>query len=63
MPITFLLQYMTSVAIYLAKLPWSQSEIVINPAMVVGYYIAIVGMCLYVCRKTGYNLRDSNIIE
>jgi competence protein ComEC len=62
-PITLLLQYMTSVASYLAKLPWAQSEMAISAVMVVGYCVVVMSLCVYVWRKTSYSLRDSNIIE
>jgi competence protein ComEC len=62
-PVTLLLQYMTSVASYLAGLPWAQSELVIGLPVVGLYYFALLTCCLYIWRKTKYSLRDSNIIE
>ena len=63
MPVYLLLQYMTHVASYLSALPWAQSSMTIGPVVVVSYYVAVAGVCLYMWRKTNYPLRDSNIIE
>lgn len=62
-PVSLLLQYMTSIATYLAQLPWAQSEMVVNTAGAVSYYCILSITCLYVWRKTKFNLRESNIIE
>lgn len=62
-PVSYLLQYMTGVASYLAGLPWAQSDLIIGPLVVAAYYTVLVACCIYVGRKTKYHLRDSNIIE
>ncbi len=62
-PATLLLQYMTSVATNLARVPWAQTTLEINTLVVVGYYAVLAGLCIYMWRKTGYSLRDSNLIE
>lgn len=63
LPVTLLLQYMTSVATYFAELPWAQSTLEIGWRSVTGYYIALVLVGVYMWHKTKYNLRDSNIVE
>lgn len=63
LPGQWLLQYMIGVAEYLSKLPWAQTQIEINGWVVAVSYIVIASGCVYVWRKTKFNLRDSNIIE
>lgn len=60
---SWLLQYMTTVAQYLAHVPWAQTSLVITPWAVAVYYACLIGACFYMWRKTHYSLRDSNIIE
>lgn len=62
-PVSWLLQYMTTVAEYVASLPWAQTEMVITHSIVIMYYAVLFGSCYYLWRKTRFNLRDSNIIE
>ncbi|MNH58544.1 Competence protein [compost metagenome] len=62
-PAQWLLQYMIGVAEYLSKLPWAQTQIEINGWFVAVSYIVIILGCVYVWRKTKYDLRDSNIVE
>ena len=62
-PASWLLSYMTLVAEQLARLPWAQSELAINPWHVAGMYAVMVAACLYVWRRTTFNLRSTNIIE
>lgn len=63
LPAQWLLQYMIGVAEYLSKLPWAQTQIEINGWLVAVSYAVIVLGCVYVWRKTKFNLRDSNIVE
>ena len=63
LPATWLLQYMTSAATYFAQLPWAQSALEINSVVMVAYYAVLALICVYVWRKTGYSLRESNIVE
>ena len=63
LPTQWLLDYMVAVATKLSSFEWSQIEIAISPAMVAGLYMAIIGVILYFKWRTGYNLRDSNIVE
>jgi competence protein ComEC len=62
-PASLLLQYMTSIAAYLAQLPWAQLEMVVSTTAVILYYCALVTACIFVWRKTKFSLRESNIIE
>jgi len=62
-PATWLLQYMTTTAEYLAGLPWAKSTLVIPWWGVLLYVILLVAGCIYMQRKTGFKLREVNIIE
>ena len=62
-PASVLLEYMTFIAQYFAALPWALSELTMAMWMAMMTYVMIAGFCLYVWRKTHYDLRDSNIIE
>jgi competence protein ComEC len=62
-PAAFLLRYMTSTAEWLAKLPWAQSEVVINNGMAIVLYGVLAVACVYMWRATKYNLRESNLVE
>ena len=63
LPASWLLKYMTFTAQYLAELPWAQT--VVQPAwwMVLLYTLALIGVCVYMQRKTGFSLRGVNIVE
>ncbi len=63
MPAILTLKYMTSVISYFAGLPWAMSEVKFTLWMAAICYAMIVGVCLYMWRKTGYNLRESNLVE
>lgn len=62
-PASWLLNYMTIVAEQLAHLPWAQSELGINAWHVAGMYAVLVGVCIYIWRRTKFNLRNTSIIE
>ena len=62
-PATWLLNYMVSVTEYLASLPWAMSEVDIKWWAIGIYYAILIGVCLYMWRKTKYNLRDTNLVE
>ena len=62
-PVTWLLQYMTTTADYLAHLPWAQSTLAVGPLFVVVYYLILGAACWYASRVTHFALRDSNIVE
>ena len=63
LPAQWLLTYMTTVAQYLAGLPWAQTIMEIPAWSVWIAYALIVAVCVYMWRITKYNLRDSNIVE
>lgn len=63
LPTTWLLQYMTATAEYLAHLPWAQTTLTINGWAVAGYYIVLLGLCAYMWKVTGFHLREANIVE
>lgn len=63
LPVQWLLSYMTTVAEFLAKLPWVQTTVTVNWLFVAAAYVAVVAMCVYMWRKTRYDLRESNIVS
>jgi competence protein ComEC len=63
MPATVLLQYMTGVAEYVAKLPWAQTVLEIPAFVAAIFYMVLVVACVYMWQKTKYNLRDANLVE
>jgi competence protein ComEC len=62
-PASWLLEYMTKVAEYLASLSWAQTDLTISWWHVAVMYSIITAACLYMWRKTNFNLRDSNLVE
>jgi hypothetical protein len=62
-PAFWLLNYMTSVARLLASLPWVQTSITINGGAVAVYYSILFAICIFMWRKTEFNLREANIVE
>jgi len=64
MPATWLLRYMVKVIEYLASLPWAATNnINLQIWWVAAYYLAIIGLCLYMWRVTKYSLREVNLVE
>lgn len=63
LPAKWLLSYMISVVNNLASLPWAVSSINISWLVFAGCCLLIVAVCVYMWRVTGYNLRDSNLVE
>lgn len=63
LPAAWLLGYMTSVAQYLAGLPWAQAEIEIQSWHAWLMYGIVVAGCLYTWRATKFKLRESNLVE
>lgn len=63
LPAQWLLTYMTTVATWLAELPWAQTEVTL-PGWVMGIYVVLlVAACMYAQRVTGFKLREVNPIE
>lgn len=63
LPTEWLLGYMVAVAQYLADVPWALFELQPQLWHVFMGYGAIIAACIYMQRRTGYKLRDSNIVE
>ncbi len=62
-PATWLLGYMVNVADYLSNLPWAVSVVQLSSLGVALCYVGLIGLGVYLWRVTGYDLRNSNIIE
>lgn len=62
-PATGILTYMTSTAQFLASLPWAQTEVKLEWWMSLIAYAIMVGITIYMWRKTKYDLREMNIVE
>ena len=62
-PASLLLQYMTATTQYLASLPWALSQVTITTIVAIGMYVAIMFFCIYMWRKTRFDLREANIVE
>ena len=62
-PASWLLEYMTFTAQYVAALPWAQTKLETPWWAIVLYIILLVAACIYMQRKTGFKLRQVNIIE
>ena len=62
LPTTWLLGYMTGVAMYVANLPWAMSDIPIG-AWALLLYVVLIGACVYMQRATKTSLRDHNIVD
>ena len=63
LPASWLLHYMTFTSQYLAGLPWAKTTIVTPWWVIVVYIILLIAGCIYMQRKTGFKLREVNIIE
>jgi competence protein ComEC len=62
-PASLLLEYMISVANYVANVPWAQTQVTINVWIVAISYAAIIAFCGFMAWRTRYNLRDENLVE
>lgn len=63
LPAKWLLAYMIGVIDNLATLPWAVSVVNISWLVFAGCYLVIIAACVYMWRVTGYNLRDTNLVE
>lgn len=63
LPAEILLTYIVKVSEWFGHLSWAQTEIAVQPWMVLGAYGVLAAMCLYMWRKTKLDLRTANIIE
>lgn len=62
-PVTWVLNYMVSVAVTLSQQTWAQTEIKASIWLAIGWCAAVVAAGLYIRHATKYRLRMSNIIE
>ena len=62
-PATVLLQYMVTVAQYVAGLPWAQSQVTIAWWMAAAFYVLLAATCWHMWRATKFNMRSSNVVE
>jgi len=63
LPVTWLLTYMTSVATYLAELPWAQLEVSLSWWVILLYVVVVISVCVYLWKKTGFSVRSVNILD
>jgi competence protein ComEC len=63
LPASWLLQYMTFTAQFLSQLPWAKTTIETPGWLILLYVLLLIGACVYMQRKTGFRLRDVNIVE
>jgi len=63
MPATLLLHYMTSVANYMADLPWAKTEMNISGWQALLMYMGILCLGMYMWWRTRLNLRNTNLVE
>lgn len=57
------LNYVTFLTGYLASLPWAVGEISISTNVVIGSYISLFALMVYLQKITGHSLRTENPIE
>ena len=62
LPAAWLLHYMIGVAEYFSGLPWVTSTVNLEWWGFAICYAVIIGVCLYMCRVTKLNLRDTNLV-
>lgn len=62
-PASIILQYMTTVADWLARLPFAQAEVTFNAWMLIASYAALAGGALYMWRKTRHSFARDSIVE
>lgn len=63
LPASLLLGYMINVVNYSADTYWSVMNIKIDLITVFVCYLVIFIICLFLWRKTGYNLRDASLVD
>lgn len=62
-PITKLLEYMVGVAEYVAELQWAQSELAFSGSVWALYVVAVLCVCAWMWRASGYRMRTSDLLE
>lgn len=63
MPAYLLLHYMVVVIEFFADLPWALSSVNLAWWGLAIIYGLIIGFCIYMWRKTKFNLRETNLVE
>lgn len=63
LPVSWLLTYMTAVAEFLAELPWAQAEVSAVAGAAPLYVVGLISFCVYMQRKTKFQLREVNIVD
>jgi competence protein ComEC len=63
LPATLLLRYMIEVANYFAALPWAQTTLSANGWAAAAYFAVLAVCCFLMWCRTGYDLRDTNLVE
>lgn len=61
LPATLILGYMTKVTIYLGELPWAQTTLSLSSYAFTIYYVALILLCLYFWRRTGFHFVRSTV--
>lgn len=62
-PATVLLQYMVTVAQYIAGLSWAQTQVTIPVWAAAAFYGILAAVCWYMWRATRFDMRRSNVVE
>ena len=62
-PANILLNYMVFIAEWLGTLSFAQTEYTPPFLIIAAFYILLLGSVIYMVKKTGYKLRESNIIK
>jgi competence protein ComEC len=63
LPAFWSLKYMTAIVEWIGDLPFAKGEIEFGIAALVGTYLAIIGVLIYLWRKTKFNFSKSNFLE
>lgn len=56
-PTSWLLEYMTSVATFVAEIPWAQAPVALASIVWAGYAVLVALACFWMWRQTRYNFR------
>lgn len=63
LPAELLLSYMTQTIMYVGKLPWATREVALSAVGAVLFYALIIGLAVYMQRKTKLNLGHTSLVE
>lgn len=62
-PASFVLGYMTTVVDKLAAVPGAANEVTFSVLAMPLSYLLLIGLCIILWRKTGYNFRSESIVD